>query len=154
MVRPFACRNCRRPLHWSEATGWLHGELPQYAHEPITCERALPSCMYSNCDHTVSGPDDECPCNCHVSGAGPPPMDCAKHKGHRRFVGGSEDGRVDHLIHAAPSDFWASYGTMLHNRTRSWYEIDHEASKGKEVVYRFVGLGRDVAEARSRGSHG
>ena len=62
--RPYACRNCRRPLHWSEATGWLHGELPQYAHEPITCERPHPACEYSTCDH-AAGPDPNCPCRCH-----------------------------------------------------------------------------------------
>lgn len=37
-----ACRNCRRPIHWVDGIGWLHGELPQYAHEPITCEIAHP----------------------------------------------------------------------------------------------------------------
>lgn len=69
-MKPYACRNCRRPLHWSEATGWLHGELPQYAHEPITCERPYPVCEYSNCDHT-DGPDPSCPCSCHTPGGRP-----------------------------------------------------------------------------------
>ena len=63
-MRPYACRNCRRPLRWSPATGWLHGELPQYAHEPITCERPHPVCEYSTCDH-ATGPDPNCPCRCH-----------------------------------------------------------------------------------------
>ena len=81
-------------------------------------------------------------------------MDCSKHKGHRRWVGGCEDGHIDHLVHAASSDFPEPYGTMLRNGTRSWYEIDQEASQGTEVVYRFVGLGRDFVEAMSRGSHG
>jgi hypothetical protein len=36
------CRCCRRPIHWMPGVGWLHGELPQYAHEPITCERPHP----------------------------------------------------------------------------------------------------------------
>lgn len=36
---------------------------------------------------------------------------------------------------------------MLSNGTRSWYEIDHEASEGKEVVYRFVGFGCTFADA-------
>lgn len=63
--RPYACRNCRRPLHWSDATGWLHDELPQYAHEPITCERPHPVCDgRPGCDHG-DGPDPNCPCTCH-----------------------------------------------------------------------------------------
>jgi hypothetical protein len=38
-----ACRNCRRPVHWVPEVGsWLHGELPQYAGEPLTCGPALP----------------------------------------------------------------------------------------------------------------
>jgi hypothetical protein len=37
-----SCRNCRRPVHWLEGIGWLHGELPQYAHLPMTCEIAHP----------------------------------------------------------------------------------------------------------------
>ncbi len=40
-VPPFhcrsACRNCRRPLHWVDDIGWLHGEAAAYAHEPIAC---------------------------------------------------------------------------------------------------------------------
>jgi hypothetical protein len=73
-VKPFACRNCRRPLHWQENIGWLHGELPQYAHEPITCERAEPVCSpppfaqpKPNCAprHLTAGPDPSCPCTCH-----------------------------------------------------------------------------------------
>ncbi|MFD4830126.1 hypothetical protein ACFWPV_09765 [Streptomyces uncialis] len=69
-------------------------------------------------------------------------MDCATHKGHRRWVGGSRDGHVDHLVHATPSDFPDLYGTMLRAGTRCWYEVDHAASAGTEVVYRFVGSGR------------
>ena len=38
----FACRNCRRPIYLVQGIGWLHGELPQYAGEPITCETAQP----------------------------------------------------------------------------------------------------------------
>lgn len=37
------CRNCIRPLHLVVDVGWLHGELPQYAHEPITCENPHPT---------------------------------------------------------------------------------------------------------------
>jgi hypothetical protein len=81
-------------------------------------------------------------------------MDCSKHKGHRRWVGGRKDGHVDHLVHAAPSDYPQTWGSMLSNGTRSWYEIDHDVSEGEEVVYRFVGLGRDLTEARSRSSNG
>lgn len=62
---PDACRNCRRPIHWSPQTGWLHGELPQYAHEPITCNVAAPVCEYRACDHASSGPDPLCGCRCH-----------------------------------------------------------------------------------------
>lgn len=152
-MKPFACRNCRRVLQWMEGVGWLHDELPQYAAEPITCERPLPVCMYSTCDH-AGGPNPTCSCSCHVPGGRPPAMNCAKHKGHRRWVGGSMDGHVDHLVHAAPSDFPDPYGTMLRNGTRSWYEIDQEASEGTEVVYRIVGLGRDFGEAGSGGSRG
>lgn len=37
-----ACRNCRRPIRLVGDIGWLHEELPQYAHEEITCEYAHP----------------------------------------------------------------------------------------------------------------
>lgn len=47
-LRPFempgyagACRNCRRPLFEVEGVGIIHGELPQYAHQPITCENPI-----------------------------------------------------------------------------------------------------------------
>ena len=74
-------------------------------------------------------------------------LDCSKfdheHKGHRHWVGGSMDGHVDHLIYAHPSDYPQTFGTLLRNGTRSWYEIDYEASEGTEVVYRFIGMGRD-----------
>lgn len=79
-------------------------------------------------------------------------MDCTTHKGHRRWVGGIKDGHVDHLIHADPSDYPQTWGSMVHNGTRSWYEIDYEASEGTEVVYRFIGHGRKFpgpAEGRS-----
>lgn len=46
------CRNCRRPIHWIDGIGWLHGELPQYAGEPITCETAHPS----GCKHRIDKP--------------------------------------------------------------------------------------------------
>lgn len=69
-------------------------------------------------------------------------LDCTKHKGHKRWVGGCMDGQVSHLVHADPSDYPQTFGTMLRNGTRSWYEIDYEASEGTEVVYRFIGLGR------------
>lgn len=42
-----ACRNCRRPIQLIPGIGWLHGELPQYAHQDITCEHAHPvSCRF------------------------------------------------------------------------------------------------------------
>jgi hypothetical protein len=74
-TEPFACRNCRRPLYWSEATGWLHGELPQYAHEPITCENPVPVCSprsFTKADPScearliASGPHADCACGCHA----------------------------------------------------------------------------------------
>lgn len=37
-----ACRHCRRPIEKLEDIGWVHGELPQYAGELITCERPQP----------------------------------------------------------------------------------------------------------------
>lgn len=37
-----ACRNCRRPIELLRNIGWVHGELPQYAHEAPTCDRAVP----------------------------------------------------------------------------------------------------------------
>lgn len=61
---PFACRNCRRPLHWADGIGWLHGELPQYAAEDITCERPIPVCEFSRCHH-ADGPGAACTCRCH-----------------------------------------------------------------------------------------
>lgn len=64
-----ACRNCRRPLHWLHGVGWLHGELPQYAGESITCRNAHPVCDgRPGCDHG-NGPDPECACTCHRAAA-------------------------------------------------------------------------------------
>lgn len=37
-----ACRNCRRPIELLKNIGWVHGALPQYAHEENTCEQAYP----------------------------------------------------------------------------------------------------------------
>lgn len=69
--------------------------------------------------------------------------DCTRHKGHRRYIGGVMDGQVDHLIFAHPTDYPMTMGTMLRDGQRSWYEIDYERSDGTEVVYRFIGHGRD-----------
>jgi hypothetical protein len=77
-------------------------------------------------------------------------MDCTKHKGHRRHVGGIMDGQVDHLTIAHPSDFPQTKGTLLRDGQRSWYEIDYDASVGTEVVYRFVGLGRDFPQREAQ----
>lgn len=63
--RAFSCRNCRRVIHWIDGVGWLHGELPQQLHRPLTCENAHPSCMWRTCDH-LNGPDPACVCRCHV----------------------------------------------------------------------------------------
>jgi hypothetical protein len=70
-------------------------------------------------------------------------MDCSKHKGHKYFVGGTMDGEVAHLVFAHPSDYPMTMGTTLRDGQRSWYEIDYEASEGTEVVYRFIGHGRN-----------
>lgn len=37
-----ACRNCRRPIEKLTYVGWVHGELPQYASEKITCTSPQP----------------------------------------------------------------------------------------------------------------
>jgi hypothetical protein len=42
VVRRNACRDCRRPIVLVLGIGWLHSELPQYAHEPMTCGVARP----------------------------------------------------------------------------------------------------------------
>lgn len=81
-------------------------------------------------------------------------MDCSQHKGHKRYIGGVMDGQISHLIYAHPSDYPQTFGTVLHNGSRSWYEIDYEASEGTEVVYRCIGLGKDfpvhpAAEAKT-----
>lgn len=65
----WACRNCRRPLHWLAGVGWLHGELPQYAHEASSCNRAEPVCDGNDpkCEtrHITFGPEEGCQCACH-----------------------------------------------------------------------------------------
>lgn len=48
---PYACANCRRPLAWVQNIGWLHGELPQYAHEPIGCGVAEPAHLRQGSRH-------------------------------------------------------------------------------------------------------
>lgn len=42
VIRRNACANCRRPLFLVAGIGWLHGELPQYAHETPRCSIARP----------------------------------------------------------------------------------------------------------------
>jgi RNA polymerase subunit RPABC4/transcription elongation factor Spt4 len=37
-----ACRSCRRPIQKLAGIGWVHGELPQYAHEQPTCDNPVP----------------------------------------------------------------------------------------------------------------
>jgi hypothetical protein len=37
------CRNCIRPIVLVAGVGWLHDELPKYAHQPITCTVPVPS---------------------------------------------------------------------------------------------------------------
>lgn len=72
------------------------------------------------------------------------------HRGHRRYVGGTSDGAIDHLVYAHPSDYPQTCGTVLRDGQRSWYELDYEASDRTEAVYRFVGLGRTFDEATKR----
>jgi hypothetical protein len=70
------------------------------------------------------------------------------HRGHRFYVGGgSLDGVVTHLVHAHPSDYPLTIGTLLRAGTRSWYELDYEASQETQAVYRFVGTGRHFPQA-------
>lgn len=57
------------------------------------------------------------------------------------------DGTVTHQIYADPSDYPQTFGTVKRGGTRSWYEIDYEASSGTEVVYRFIGDGPEFPEA-------
>jgi hypothetical protein len=71
---------------------------------------------------------------------------CTEHKGHRIYIGGIIDGQVAHLVSAHPSDYPQTIGTLLRHGQRSWYEIDHDASEGSEVVYRFIGLGREFPQ--------
>ena len=52
-------------------------------------------------------------------------MNCAEHRGHKRYVGGCMDGVVAHLIYADPSDYPMYFGTALSGGQRSWYEIDY-----------------------------
>lgn len=83
--------------------------------------------------------------------------DCTKHKGHRRYVGGPRDGAVDSLIYADPSDYPQTMGSILMDSadgkgTRHWYEIDYEASVGTEVVYRFVGWGKEFPQRSVQGA--
>lgn len=66
-----------------------------------------------------------------------------EHKGHRRYIGGIMDGQVAHLIYADPSDYPQTFGTVLVNGQRSWYEIDYDASEGTDAVYRLIGIGRE-----------
>lgn len=71
-------------------------------------------------------------------------MDCERGcRGHRRYVGGRLDGDVAHLVFADPSDYPQTMGTCLSGGTRSWYELDYDASNGTEAVYRFIGHGRE-----------
>lgn len=74
------------------------------------------------------------------------PCDNPRHKGHRHHVGGTMDGHTQHLVNATPSDFPRTFGTVLRDGQRSWYEIDDEASEGTEVVYRFIGHGKDFPQ--------
>jgi hypothetical protein len=77
-------------------------------------------------------------------------VECVKHKGHRRFVGGSMDGQIDHLVHAHQSDYPQTIGTFLRAGSRSWYELDYDASEGTEAVYRFIGYGSEFPQRQAK----
>lgn len=62
-------------------------------------------------------------------------MNCTEHKGHRRYVGGSRDGDVEHLVSTTPTDFPF---TWWYPRTKELYERDLDG--GTEAIYRFVGV--------------
>ncbi|MER6575797.1 hypothetical protein [Nonomuraea sp. NPDC001023] len=54
-----SCRNCIRPIVWVGGVGWLHDELPKYAHEDITCDYAHPvSCTKHRRGDCPRGWDD------------------------------------------------------------------------------------------------
>lgn len=73
-------------------------------------------------------------------------MDCSKHKGHKRYVGGIMDGEIAHLRSATSTDYPRTFGTLLRHGVRSWYEIDEEASEGTEVVYRCIGVSKEFPQ--------
>lgn len=77
-MHPYSCRNCRRPIHWLDGIGWLHGELPTQLDRPFTCENAHPVCSprpFAKADpgceerHFAAGPDLACQCSCHLPSA-------------------------------------------------------------------------------------
>jgi hypothetical protein len=70
-----------------------------------------------------------------------------EHKGHSYHIGGGiMDGKASHHLYATPSDFPMHKSTALTRGGRSWYEIDYEMSDGTDVVYRFVGNGREFPQ--------
>lgn len=38
-----SCENCIRPITYLAGIGWVHGEIPKYAGEPITCAVPAPA---------------------------------------------------------------------------------------------------------------
>ena len=57
-----ACRSCRRPIEWVPGVGWLHGELPQYAHVDIGCSYPHPvSCTWHRQGECPNGYDRPAP---------------------------------------------------------------------------------------------
>lgn len=62
------------------------------------------------------------------------------------------DGHVAHLVSADPSDYPQTFGTLLRDGQRSWYELDYEASDGTEAVYRFIGHGKTFPLASEDGA--
>lgn len=146
-----ACRNCRRPLYWVEGVGWLHGELPQYAHEPIRCNHPKPVCRVRACDHVDSGPDPDCDCVCHGGpGVRVKPKD--QFGGEETYVGGPRDGEVTRCIPPArclPNRGWPTpKGGIKRHGARHWYVLDADASTDTRAVYRYAGHHTDEKAPR------
>lgn len=53
------------------------------------------------------------------------------------------DGQTSHLIHAHPTDYPQTIGTVLRAGTRSWYEIDYDASDGTEAMAALLRIHHD-----------
>lgn len=50
------------------------------------------------------------------------------------------------LTGSTPSDFPMHMGSHAFFGPRTWYEIDYDASDGIEVIYRYIGTGKDFPQ--------